>query len=189
MSLPAARDELSRAVITGRAGRGRRGRPQCVGPNASRRRQSCARGPRNVAAGGAARRPAMTLEIEIAGRRRRVSLEPLEGADQSGGRFRVLLDDVACIVDARRTDLGWSIVYEEDRRSVDAAVTEQARGDVLVQFPHADLRVASTGGDFVATRWTPVTRRTRRGSWRRCRAVSCACWSNLARTSSRARAL
>ena len=63
----------------------------------------------------------MTFEIEIAGRARRVAVEPAGATDQAGGRFRVTLDDVAYVVDARRTDLGWSIVYDGDRRSLDVA--------------------------------------------------------------------
>ena len=90
----------------------------------------------------------MTFEIEIAGRSRRVTVEPADATDQTGGRFRVTLDDVTHVVDARRTDLGWSIVYDEDRRSLDAAVTQQTRGDVLVQFPHMDVRVAIDGRRF-----------------------------------------
>jgi biotin carboxyl carrier protein len=87
----------------------------------------------------------MTFEIEIAGRARRVTIEPAGETDDAGGRFRIVLDGTECLVDARRTDLGWSIVYDEDRRSVDVAVTEYARGDVLVQLPHADVSVAVDG--------------------------------------------
>jgi biotin carboxyl carrier protein len=87
----------------------------------------------------------MIVEIEIGGRRRRVIVEPAGATDQAGGRFRIVLDDVAYMIDARRTDLGWSIVYEDDRRSLDVAVTEQPRHDVLVQFPHVDVRVAVDG--------------------------------------------
>ena len=90
----------------------------------------------------------MRFEIEVAGRVRCVSIEPTGAADQAGGRFRVLLDDVPCVVDARRTDIGWSLVYEQDRRSVDVAVAEQMRGDVLVQLPHIDVRVAVDGRRF-----------------------------------------
>ena len=97
---------------------------------------------------GEAGRPAMTFEVEIAGRARQVTVEPLSAVDGSGGRFRVLLDDVALLVDARRTDLGWSIVYDSERRSVDVAVTEQARGQVLVQFPHVDVVVGVDGRRF-----------------------------------------
>ena len=110
---------ILRAVSTGRAGRGRRGGAQRVVPDASRRRQTGARGPRNVAAGGDG-----STACDDASKSRSLAagdacrLEPARGADQAGGRFRVLLDDVACVVDARRTDLGWSIVYEGDRRSL-----------------------------------------------------------------------
>jgi biotin carboxyl carrier protein len=90
----------------------------------------------------------MTFEIEIGGRARRVTIEPSGATAQTGGRFRITLDDVAWVVDARRTDLGWSIVYDDERRSLDVAVTEQRRGDVLVQFPHVDVRVSVDGRRF-----------------------------------------
>jgi biotin carboxyl carrier protein len=90
----------------------------------------------------------MTFEVEVAGRARQVTVEPLGTTDGSGGRFRVLLDGVAHVVDARRTDLGWSIVYGDEQRSVDVAVTEQPRGQVLVQFPHIDVAVGVDGRRF-----------------------------------------
>ena len=90
----------------------------------------------------------MTFEIEVAGRARWVTVEPVGDTSETGGRFRIVLDDVACVVDARRTDLGWSIVYDADRRNVDAAVTELARDTLLVQFPHVDVRVALDGRRF-----------------------------------------
>jgi biotin carboxyl carrier protein len=90
----------------------------------------------------------MTFEVAVAGRARQVTVEPLGTPDRSGGRFRVVLDGVAHVVDARRTDLGWSIVYDGERRSVDVAITEQARGQVLVQFPHVDVVVGVDGRRF-----------------------------------------
>ena len=90
----------------------------------------------------------MTFDVDIAGLARRVTVEPAGVTDEAGGRFRVVLDDVACVVDVRRTDLGWSILFDEDRRSLDVAVTQQHRGDMLVQFPHVDVRVAVDGRRF-----------------------------------------
>ena len=90
----------------------------------------------------------MTFEVEVAGRARQVTVEPLGTTDGSGGRFRVLIDEVAHVVDARRTDLGWSIVYDVEPRNVDVAVTVQARGQVLVQFPHVDVMVSVDGRRF-----------------------------------------
>jgi biotin carboxyl carrier protein len=90
----------------------------------------------------------MTFEVEVAGRVRQVTVEPLETPDGVGGRFRVLLDDVEHLVDARRTDLGWSIVYGDGLRSIDVAVTDQPRGQVLVQFSHADVPVGVDGRRF-----------------------------------------
>ena len=101
-----------------------------------------------MAASREAEWPAMTFEIEIAGRARRVAVEPAGATDKAGGRFRITLDDVAYVVDARRTDLGWSIVYDGDRRSLDVALTEQSLGDVLVQLGHVDVRVSVDGRRF-----------------------------------------
>ncbi len=101
-----------------------------------------------MATRGEAGKPAMTFEIEVAGRARRVTVEPAGATDQAGGRVRVVLDDVTCVVDARRTDLGWSIVYDGDRRSLDVGVTQETRGDMLVQFPHLDVRVGVDGRRF-----------------------------------------
>lgn len=90
----------------------------------------------------------MTFDIDVGGRQRRVSIEPAGDANGQGGRFRVSIDDAAWVVDGRRTDLGWSIVYADGGRSVDAAVTEQAKGAVLVQLPRADVRLAVDGRRF-----------------------------------------
>ena len=90
----------------------------------------------------------MTFEVDIQGRARRVTVERLGGANGTGGRFRVLIDDVPTVVDATRTDLGWSLIYEDGRRSVDVAVTDQARGAMLVQLPHVDVAVGVDGRRF-----------------------------------------
>ena len=90
----------------------------------------------------------MTFEVEVAGRVRHVTVEPLGANDGSGGRFRVLVDTAAHVVDARPTDLGWSIVYDVESRSVDVALTEQVRGQILVQFPQVDVAVTIDGRRF-----------------------------------------
>jgi biotin carboxyl carrier protein len=92
----------------------------------------------------------MTFDFEIGGRARRVTVEPLTTVHPSGGRFRITVDDVVHVIDARRTDLGWSIVHDTNRRSVDAAVTEERGGDVLVQLPHVDVPVAVDGRRYRA---------------------------------------
>ena len=88
----------------------------------------------------------MTFHVEIAGRTRTVLIEPM-GAGMAGGRFRVTvtLADTGSSsapeireLDVRQTDLGLSMVYIDDGRSVDAALSEQP-GGCLVQLPHADL--------------------------------------------------
>ncbi|HUF47951.1 MAG TPA: biotin/lipoyl-containing protein [Vicinamibacterales bacterium] len=86
----------------------------------------------------------MTFEIDVGGRVRQVSVEPLGAADGSGGRFRVRVDDDVVELDARPTDLGLSLVTAE-RRVVDAALTALAGGDWLVELPHVVVRAAVDG--------------------------------------------
>ncbi len=77
----------------------------------------------------------MTFEVEVAGRLRKVSVEPIGPADGSGGRFRVAVDDVSVELDARPTDLGLSLITA-DRGVVDAALTGLPGGEWIVEFPH-----------------------------------------------------
>lgn len=93
----------------------------------------------------------MTFEIEVNGRLHIVSVEGRDGANRHGGQFRLVLrteaaatSDAAPVVttidvEARATDLGVSLVYGDDHRSVDAACTERAGGECLVQLPHVDM--------------------------------------------------
>ena len=78
----------------------------------------------------------MTFEIEVNGRMWTASIESTGGAGSVGGRFRVRVNGTAHDVDARVTDLGWSLLYE-DGRSTDVAVTERAPGELLLQLPRA----------------------------------------------------
>ncbi len=100
----------------------------------------------------------MTFEIDVAGQPWTVSVEPM-GVGASGGRFRVTVREPAaeagvadapstCVVDARRTDDGLSIVYAHDQRVVDAAVTTRPGGEMLVQLPHVDVPVVIDGRRF-----------------------------------------
>jgi biotin carboxyl carrier protein len=95
----------------------------------------------------------VTFEVDIAGRTRVVTIEPVGVAGADGGAFRVTVDGALVSVDARRTDLGLSLVIDHDlarrsaigaeaaatSRSVDIALTERARGEWFVQLPHVDL--------------------------------------------------
>jgi pyruvate carboxylase subunit B len=97
----------------------------------------------------------MTFDVEIGGRVRRVSIEPLGHADSTGGRFYIGIEDPSFsspaprwVVDARRTDLGWLLSDERDGRVVDAAVTERPRGDLLVQLPHVSVEALVDGRRF-----------------------------------------
>jgi biotin carboxyl carrier protein len=100
----------------------------------------------------------MTFEIDVAGRPWIVAVEPVD-ANASGGRFRIVAhepraddrasgDRPAVTVDARRTDLGLSIVYAHDQRVVDAAVTMKPGGEALVQLPHVDVSTVVDGRRF-----------------------------------------
>jgi biotin carboxyl carrier protein len=97
----------------------------------------------------------MILDLDVDGQPARVRLEPLDGADGTGGRFRVTViaserePDAAprtFVVHARPTELGVSLLHEEDGRAVEAAVTWQAGGEALVQLPHVDVPVVVDGG-------------------------------------------
>ena len=89
----------------------------------------------------------MTFEVEVAGRVRRVSIEPVGPADAAGGAFRVLVDKETLELDARPTDLGLSIVTA-DRRVIDAALTARPGGEWIVEFPHVVLRASVDGRRF-----------------------------------------
>lgn len=78
----------------------------------------------------------MQFEIDINERTHKVAIERVGSA--SGGRFRVVIDGVPTCVDARRTELGLSLVFE-DGRSTDVALTDRPGGEWFVQLPHADV--------------------------------------------------
>ena len=78
----------------------------------------------------------MQFEIDINERTHKVAIER-EGT-ASSGRFRVVIDGVPTSVDARRTELGLSLVFE-DGRSTDVALTDRPGGEWFVQLPHADV--------------------------------------------------
>jgi biotin carboxyl carrier protein len=81
----------------------------------------------------------MTFEIDVNGALRTASIETDGTPGPAGGRFRIRIDGSPYEVEASRTDLGWSIVYADTRRSVDIAVTERAPGDLLLQLPRVML--------------------------------------------------
>ena len=93
----------------------------------------------------------MTLEVEIGGRVRSVTIEAIGAVDPTGGRFRVTVHDPAGAgpahveLDVRRTDLGLSMVFADTGRSVDLAVTERPGGEQFVQFAHVGLTAVVEG--------------------------------------------
>lgn len=94
----------------------------------------------------------MTLEIEIDGRLYPVSVRAIGAGDRTGGLLHVTLHDPAGngvdtvhTIDVRRTDLGLSLLFTGDGRVVESAVTERARGELLVQFPSVDVAAVVDG--------------------------------------------
>jgi biotin carboxyl carrier protein len=76
------------------------------------------------------------FEIDVNERTHKVVIERAgAGAD---GQFRVVIDGVPTGVDARRTELGLSLIFE-DGRSMDVALTDRPGGEWFVQLPHADV--------------------------------------------------
>ena len=71
----------------------------------------------------------MTFEVEVNGHLRAVAVEAVGAAGPAGGRFKV----GSTFVDCRRTDLGFSLIFE-DGRVVDVATTAQAPGEWLLSL-------------------------------------------------------
>jgi biotin carboxyl carrier protein len=90
----------------------------------------------------------MTFEIEIGGRVRSVAVEPLPGAGPRGGPFRLSIDGRAVEVDAQPTDLGLSLLFRAEGRTLDTALTERAGGEWLVQLPHVAVTALVDGRRF-----------------------------------------
>ena len=78
----------------------------------------------------------MQFEIDVNERTHKVVVERVGTA--AGGRFRVVIDGIEASVDARRTELGLSLIFE-DGRSTDVALTDRPGGEWFVQLPHADV--------------------------------------------------
>ena len=80
----------------------------------------------------------MTFEIEVGGRVRTVSVEPAGGAPANGGLFRVIVDGAPADVQARRTALGLSLLFD-GHRQVDVALSERTGGEWRVELPAVSL--------------------------------------------------
>jgi len=95
----------------------------------------------------------MNVEVEINGRLRVVSIQPVGDAGPMGGTFRVHVQTpqdqnarpVVHEVDVRATDLGFSVLNVRDGRSVDAALTPGRAGEWLVQLPHVGVTALVDG--------------------------------------------
>ncbi len=97
----------------------------------------------------------MTFEVEINGETTLVTIEPIGAAGPAAGTFRIVLqrstDSSARVVheiNALRTDLGLSLLFAGDHRSVDAAVTPRTAGECLVQLPHLSTLAVIDGRRF-----------------------------------------
>jgi biotin carboxyl carrier protein len=94
----------------------------------------------------------MTFEIEVGGRVSTVSVEPVGVPGPGGGRFRLRMENgdrqTTHEVEARATDLGLSLLYAEDGRGVDVAVTGRHAGGMLLQLPHVTVNAVVDGRRF-----------------------------------------
>jgi biotin carboxyl carrier protein len=97
----------------------------------------------------------MNFELEVAGHPCMVTVEPIGAVEQRRGSFRITVTPQAAGaatapreygVEARLTDLGLTLVYDGDRRVVDAAVTELNGAAFLVQLAGADVAVSAGQG-------------------------------------------
>jgi len=86
----------------------------------------------------------MHFEMEIAGRIRRVTIEPRQMSGPDGGQMRVRVDDAVYEVDVQRVEHGLSLVFG-DGRSVAVALTAQGPGRWLAQLPHVALTAVLNG--------------------------------------------
>jgi biotin carboxyl carrier protein len=83
------------------------------------------------------------IEVEVHGRVRRISIEPVD-ADAAGGSFRLTVDGAVHEVELTPTDLGVSLRFA-DGRVVDAALTPRGPDEWLVQLPRAELSAIVDG--------------------------------------------
>ena len=84
----------------------------------------------------------MIVEIDAAGRRHRVAIEPDRGRE---GRFVVTIDDAPVEVDAVRTPSGYSLIVEG--RVLEVALVESGtRGEFVVYLPSAAVSVSIDAG-------------------------------------------
>jgi biotin carboxyl carrier protein len=81
----------------------------------------------------------MTFEVEINGRLRAVTIEPL-----GNQAFRIRVDGSVHHVTVTPTDLGMSLLFR-DGRVVDASVTPQPGDEWLVQLPHVAVTAIVDG--------------------------------------------
>ena len=90
----------------------------------------------------------MKFDVEVAGRERSITVERIGDT----GRFRIVLNGQAHDVEASPIDLGLSVIFLADGRSLEAAATPGPGGDWLVQLPHLDVSVVVAGRRHVRGR-------------------------------------
>jgi biotin carboxyl carrier protein len=89
----------------------------------------------------------MTFEMDLNGRVKNVSLEPIAANGPSGDAVRVIVDGQPREVRVSPTELGLALLFD-DGRSVDAAVTDRGAGEWFVQLPKVDISVSVNGRRF-----------------------------------------
>lgn len=82
----------------------------------------------------------MTFELDVAGTRRTAQVDR-----RADGTFHVVLDGQPVDVDVQQTDLGLSLVFAADGRSLDGAAVARSNGEWLVHLPHVDVPVVVDG--------------------------------------------
>lgn len=87
----------------------------------------------------------MTFDIEIGGAMRRVQLLPDAGAPH---RFTVRVDDEPHVVDVRVTDLGLTLLFVADGRSVDVALQPGRAGAWAAELGHVTVPAQVDGRRF-----------------------------------------
>jgi biotin carboxyl carrier protein len=98
----------------------------------------------------------VTFEVEINGVLTSVTVESAGAIGPAGGRVRVVTRrpaeaasaPAAHDLHATRTDLGFSLLFDADHRSLDVATTARAAGEYLVQLPRVSVVAVVDGRRF-----------------------------------------
>jgi len=98
----------------------------------------------------------VTFEVDIDGVITSVTVESAGAIGPAGGRFRIATRHPAepgapaasHDLEVSRTDLGFSMLFDADHRSVDVATTPRPSGEYLVQLPSGPIVAVVDGRRF-----------------------------------------